>query len=147
MTTTGWLRDFLESNLDDPGYLTAHAVGSINRQIYDRMYELGITQKELARRTGFRPAYLSRQLNHGRNMTIKTLIRLAYALDARVEEIKLSPTHRSVRLVDQAKGRLERAPLLPFQFQLSGSVLSLPEAPQPQIPERYPDEPNFSAAA
>jgi transcriptional regulator with XRE-family HTH domain len=91
MADASWIQEYFQSNQDNPNLLTASVVVALNRQIFERMAELEISQKELAIKAGFPPAYLNRQLNHGRNLTIKTLVRIAHALDLRLEQQLLRP--------------------------------------------------------
>lgn len=60
----------------------------INR-IIERRHQLGLTQKELGERAGFKQAYVARIENGGTLPRIDTLIRLALALDL---ELTVVPT-------------------------------------------------------
>jgi len=65
----------------------AEKVGDIAIFASLRVKELGITQAELARRMGISRSTVSEMLGGDNNFTIKTLAKLAKALDMTIEEI------------------------------------------------------------
>ncbi len=54
-------------------------------QVYNRLKELGITQKELAERLNVSKSYVSQILKGKTNMTIETMIKLSDVLDLTTE--------------------------------------------------------------
>lgn len=52
-----------------------------------KMEELGVSRMELARRVGRTKGYVSQVLSGKQNMTLKTMVQLAWALGLRVEVI------------------------------------------------------------
>jgi transcriptional regulator with XRE-family HTH domain len=82
MRRSAWAQEHHDRLADDPEYLAAGIMIELSEQIVRRMEELGISQHELARRIGKKQPFISRLLNHGTNMTIRTLAALAIALDA-----------------------------------------------------------------
>lgn len=66
-----------------------HAL-DIELMILDRMKELGLKKSELAKRAGMSKSGLSNFLNGQPNMTLETMARFEFALDA-VFEISLRP--------------------------------------------------------
>lgn len=56
----------------------------ITGEIYGRMEALGLTKSQLAERLGTSPAYVTKILGGEANFTLKTMARLARALDARL---------------------------------------------------------------
>lgn len=68
---------------DDPDLL----LNQIGMRILRRRQELGITQKALAVATGMQPTNVA-QIEHGeRNLTVRTLCKLAEALQTTVGEL------------------------------------------------------------
>ncbi|MCR5582449.1 MAG: helix-turn-helix domain-containing protein [Eggerthellaceae bacterium] len=63
----------------------------LQSEIYGRMKELGVTQKELAKKMGVSPAAVSKMLSKDSNMRISTIARIASALECDVMPIKLMP--------------------------------------------------------
>lgn len=79
------LRRRLEARAD--GALTTGYQWSIMdamRAVDDELERRGMTRKELARRLGVHPSYVSRILNDPDNMTVRTLFRVCNALDLSV---------------------------------------------------------------
>jgi len=68
-------------------YAYAEKVGDIAVLASLRTKELGITKAELARRMGISRSTVSEMLGGDNNFTIKTLAKLAKALDMSIEEI------------------------------------------------------------
>lgn len=60
-------------------------------EIYLRMKDLGMTQKELAQKMGISPAAVSKLLSRDSNMRLSTIARIASALGCDVAPIKLVP--------------------------------------------------------
>jgi len=84
MRRSAWAQEHHERLARDPEYLAAGIMIELSEQIVRRMEELGISQHELARRIGKKQPFISRLLNHGTNMTIRTLASLAIALEAEI---------------------------------------------------------------
>lgn len=64
------------------------------------MDELSITQAELARRIDKKPSYVSRVLSGNVNFTLKTMTRLALALDS-IVHTHLAPKNAQVHWLDE----------------------------------------------
>ena len=82
---SGWLAKEIEESRNDPGSIAAGLMIDITDNMYFRMQELGVTQKELAKRIGASQPYVSRMLNNGINMSLLTLSKMAVALDLDIE--------------------------------------------------------------
>ena len=67
-----------------PAYLTEAAVLDFTVSLWDAMQSEGVSQAELARRIDSAPAYVSRVLGGADNVTLRTMVRMAYALGLRV---------------------------------------------------------------
>ena len=76
--------DFLSEQLDDPefkaGYEALQPEHAIIQAFIDARQNVGVTQKELARRTGIAQSDISKLENGNANPSIKTLQRLATGL-------------------------------------------------------------------
>lgn len=70
---------------DQPDHALERVLIDITEQIAAVMEDKGITRKELARRMGVKPPMVTRLLNGNHNTTLRTLMRVAYALDTVIE--------------------------------------------------------------
>jgi len=78
----------LEARLEgDPEYILHGLLYDIAENIYVAMEEQGLTQADLAERAGMNPPALSRFLRTAPNTTLRTIVRLASALDRDVEDV------------------------------------------------------------
>ena len=89
-------RDFLDEQLKDPElkaeYDALEPEFAIIQAMIDARKASGITQQELAKRTGIAQADISKLENGNGNPSIKTLQRLAAGMDMRVR-IEFQPLH------------------------------------------------------
>jgi DNA-binding XRE family transcriptional regulator len=91
-----WLRfdDYLEKRLADPAFRAAYEAQEKDLAVIKALLEFrkqqAVTQEELAQRSGMRQSAIARFETVGSNPTIKSLFRLADALNARLE-IKFVP--------------------------------------------------------
>ncbi|MCF7811961.1 helix-turn-helix domain-containing protein [bacterium] len=90
-----WARGHYERVKDKPGFIAASLSIDITEQLYVRMKELGLSQRELARRIGRSQPYVCKLLNDGSNMTLLTLVKLVQALEMKVEMPVLKPVGKS----------------------------------------------------
>lgn len=81
----------------DPEFLTEELLIEITEQISVRLDAIGMSAAELAKRLGVSRPYISQIMNGKPNMTIRTLVGIALALDQRV----------SVTLKDRRKHGLD----------------------------------------
>lgn len=84
MATDTWLQSKLRKSAGHVGYEIERLLIGINEEIVAQMEAKGITRTELARRLGVDKSYVTRMLNGMPNMTLKTLVSVASALDCRV---------------------------------------------------------------
>ena len=75
---------------ESPHYWSEASALDFTAAIKQLMDEEGITQAELARRTGFQPSFISRVLGGAANMTLTTLTKFALAFD-RIPRLWLAP--------------------------------------------------------
>ena len=87
------------------------AVMDLFGAISEAMEAQGVTQAELARRTGLKPSYISRLFRAPENITMRTAFRLCNALDLTLG-FDIRPKAASVEAEKPASRRkLQRAPL------------------------------------
>lgn len=97
--------EYIEQNRDNLWFKLEELLYDLTEHIYERMVEKNMTQRELARRLGVSDAYISKILKGHPNITLKTLVKLAIALDLDVK-IYLEPEEASrYRQVSQALNR------------------------------------------
>lgn len=88
-------RDFLEEQLEDPELKAEYDVlepeFAIIQAMIDARKTAGLTQKQLAERTGIAQADISRLENGNANPSLKTLQRLAKGMGMRMQ-IQFIPT-------------------------------------------------------
>ena len=82
---------------DNPGFIAAALSSEITERLYIRMQELGLSQRELARRIGRSQPYVCKLLNDGSNMTLLTLAKLAQALELEVKPLLFKPVRESAK--------------------------------------------------
>lgn len=82
---------------DDPDYILHGLLYEIAEEICAAMQEQGLTQAELAARAGMKPPALCRFLRTPSNTTLRTVVRLAVALNVDVGEILTKATARAMR--------------------------------------------------
>ncbi|MDH6110748.1 transcriptional regulator with XRE-family HTH domain [Kitasatospora sp. MAP12-15] len=69
----------------DPAYVEAAAAVALGQAVYDRRTALGLSEQEVAARTGLSTAEVERIEGGGSAPTLQLLRRLAAALDARLD--------------------------------------------------------------
>ncbi len=79
------LQDWIDEFQGDPDYEFTKVAIDIGEQIVARMEERGMTQADLARAMGVSRARVSQILRGNDNLTLKSIVAVAIALDCRVE--------------------------------------------------------------
>jgi transcriptional regulator with XRE-family HTH domain len=77
-----WAQSHYDRLAHDPEYLTARLMIEVNEQLAQRMQEKGISQRALSALIGKTQPFLSRLFSSGTNVTLRTLVTLANALNA-----------------------------------------------------------------
>ena len=98
----GWAKKYYEERKNDPDFITSGIVVEILDNFSKKMKEKNITRAELARRLGKSKAYVTRLLQGDYdNLTIKTLVELALALNEKPENFfglfKIFGDHKSLK--------------------------------------------------
>lgn len=81
MKMSKWFKDKLEEFKDDPEFITEGIVLELNEKIIIKMEELNINRAELAKRLGVTKAFVTKLLNGNHNLTVKTMVSIAQALE------------------------------------------------------------------
>jgi len=87
---TNWWDTLTDEIEDTIEYKVESVSFNIAVQVYERMRELGLTQKELANKLNVSKSYISQILKGKSNMTIETMVKLSNVLDL-TPSIKLAP--------------------------------------------------------
>lgn len=115
------LRDQISALLEEfdknPDDVLDDVLLDVTEQIAVAMEEKGVTRKELAARMGVKPPVITRLLNGPENTTLRTLLRVAFALDI-IIDIELgkpdaTKARRAARAAQQAEnGERKREPVV-----------------------------------
>ena len=79
------LQDWIDEFQGDPDYEFAKLAIEVGEQIVARMEERGMTQADVAREMGVSRARVSQILRGNDNLTLKSIVAVAIALDCRIE--------------------------------------------------------------
>lgn len=78
------LENYIEQNQCNVDYQTELAAIDLNEKIIAKMNELKINRVGLANRLGVSKAFVTKLLNGNPNMTLKTIVSIAIALDCQL---------------------------------------------------------------
>jgi transcriptional regulator with XRE-family HTH domain len=82
--STRSFREVFEQPRQSDSYWETRAALDFTESVYQRMTALGLTKSQLAERLGTSPAYVTKILGGEANFTLKTMVRLARALEAQL---------------------------------------------------------------
>ena len=85
-----WFNSTLESYREDAEFIALEAAIDFNEQVIDIMKQKTITRAQLAEKLGVKKSYITRVLNGLPNMTLKTMVSIARALDCNYN-VRVSP--------------------------------------------------------
>lgn len=94
MNSVDILRSRVKEWQDDPGYQYEGLVLAITEQIAELMEKQGLRRTDLADRLGTSKAYVTQLLDGPSNLTLRTLVKIAGALDVSVD-VRLTPRGRT----------------------------------------------------
>lgn len=77
-------RAFIKRARASVDYWLEVALGDFTEDLARRMDDQGVTQAELSRRLRATPAYVSRVMGGSENLSLRTMTKLALALDAKI---------------------------------------------------------------
>lgn len=97
-------KDLFRDAEKSDAYRTELAILRFTEDMVRAMGDKGVTRAELARRIGTSPAYVTKILRGSTNFTLATIVRIAHALNMRVDvrlepraEIEAKPVHFEAR--------------------------------------------------
>lgn len=79
-----FLEKYIEQHEYSIDYQTELSIIDLNEKFIAKMEELKVSRAELAKRLGVSKAFITKVLNGNPNMTIKTIISIALALDCQL---------------------------------------------------------------
>ncbi len=88
--STQSFRELFEEARQRDTYWEERAVLEFTEEVYRRMEDLGLTKRQLAERLGTSAAYVTKVLGGDANFTLRTMVRLARALESNVQ-VHLEP--------------------------------------------------------
>ena len=86
---------------DDPDFILTGLLLDFNIDMWGAMQKQGVSRSQLAERLGTSRAYVTKLLDGQENMTLKTIVRVANALDLKVD-LKLRPQGATPRTKRQS---------------------------------------------
>ncbi|MEO0075794.1 MAG: helix-turn-helix transcriptional regulator [candidate division WOR-3 bacterium] len=90
MSNEMWFKDYLEKFKDDVEFITEEVIIEFTEKIVDRMEKLNLSRTELAKKLGVSKAFITKILNGNPNLTVKTMVSIAKALECKLD-IELCP--------------------------------------------------------
>lgn len=120
---------------DDPDYELEGVLLDVTEQIARALIAQGMKRSELAERLGTSRAYVTKLLDGQENMTLKTLVRVANALEMKVDT-RFIPREQAARPVGKArvKADMTRASAKPAAKQATRT--SAKNAPKARTAKR-----------
>lgn len=94
MNAEQWFAERLKEYEHDPDYLAEEVLLDITEQISLRLEELNLSASDLASKLGVSRAYISQVMNGKPNLTIRSLVGIALALDQKVT-VSLDDRHEA----------------------------------------------------
>lgn len=98
-----------EKSRESEEHWVARAIQGFTEDLYTLMERRGVSRAELARRLETSPAYITKLLRGDANFTVRSMVRLARALDGHFVA-RLEPEEQPVCWVDVAAGVRRGAP-------------------------------------
>jgi transcriptional regulator with XRE-family HTH domain len=84
MKKENWFNKLLDTYEDDVEFRTEELILDFTERIVAKMEEKGISRAELSRKLGVSKAFITNLLNGNPNLTIKTMVSIADALESRL---------------------------------------------------------------
>jgi transcriptional regulator with XRE-family HTH domain len=100
------LEERIDALATSPDLMLEELVLDVTGEICDTMDQQGVTKSELARRIGVKPPHVTRILQGEDNFTLKTLTRIAHALN-RAVRLTLAPADSTTHFVHSVEGSKE----------------------------------------
>ncbi len=122
MKALGWFKDALESVESSLDFKLADLELKITERIIARMEERRMNRADLARELGISKAAVSKFLNNGSNITVKTLLKISEVLDC---ELKI----RLDEPIKKVIGSEEEKVIYPMRFNRPAVRYTFSDAP------------------
>ena len=84
MKSGKWFREKLDEFQDDQEFRTEQAIIDFTERVVAAMHERGMSRVELAQRLGVSKAFVTKLLNGNPNLTIRTMVAIADALECKL---------------------------------------------------------------
>src|ERR1700687_2475488 len=84
MKAEKWFREKLDEFQDDPEFRTEEVILDFTEKVVAAMRERGMNRVELAQRLGVFKAFVTKLLNGNPNLTIRTMVSIADALECKL---------------------------------------------------------------
>lgn len=81
MKLEAWYKEKIQKFRDDVEFLTETAILDFTEKIVDKMHKTGLNRAELAQKLGVSKPFVTKLLSGNPNMTIKTMVSIAHALE------------------------------------------------------------------
>ena len=101
MSTSQWFEGEIARYRRHPDFVLEQLTYDITAAICQAMEEKGLSRSDLARKLGVSPAYITKLLNSSSNLTLRTLVNIALALDLQID-VNLEP-HKPERRLPAAE--------------------------------------------
>ena len=97
MKLEAWYKEKIRKFRDDVEFLTESAILDFTEKIVDKMQKTGLSRAELSQKLGVSKPFVTKLLNGNPNMTIKTMVSIAHALECELN-FELCPKGFEVRI-------------------------------------------------
>ncbi|HHT9134652.1 MAG TPA: helix-turn-helix domain-containing protein [Candidatus Avalokitesvara rifleensis] len=95
-TKKPWLEQFAERYKDDPDFIFEGAILDFTEAVCEKMEKDRVSRAQLAERLGKTRAFVTRTLNGQPNLTLKTMVRIAHALNS---ELSIHLTAKDIGII------------------------------------------------
>lgn len=93
-----WYKEKIQKFRDDVDFLTETAILDFTEKVVDKVQKLGLSRAELAQKLGVSKPFVTKLLNGNPNMTIKTMVSIAHALECELN-LELCPKGFEIRIL------------------------------------------------
>ncbi len=104
MKLDAWYKEKIQKFRNDVEFMTESVILDITEKIVDKMHQTGLSRVELSQKLGVSKPFITKLLNGNPNMTIKTMVAIAHALDCELNfdlcpkgfEIRVLAVHKKI---------------------------------------------------
>ncbi len=98
MKLDAWYKEKIQKFRDDVEFMTESVILDITEKIVDKMHQTRLSRVELSQKLGVSKPFITKLLNGNPNMTIKTMVAIAHALDCEIN-FDLCPKGFEIRVL------------------------------------------------